>query len=299
MLKSRLRYESPDEFVDSFLKSITPGIIPRGKFIKWQSLREKLECYREALSFFEELEARVLAGAELWSEFKDSIMASDNPAEIIKCSFEILGHTNPVFIAKEEAFDIEGVAEKIRGGDESKAEGVVETLKGIGLGNLFYGGSFNDMFLGVQIGLETHRRKNIGGEYFKKEVGSLLYSVAQRLGGKTRVVEEHRIDLDGGLSKKVDFAFSLGESVFAGVEVNFYTVSGSKPTEIKRSYGDIMRRLKEQGIDLIWITDGFGYTSMKRSLRDAFVIFPNIYNYKMASESLFGDLKELLAVGRQ
>lgn len=42
--------------------------------------------------------------------------------------------------------------------------------------------------------------------------------------------------------------------------------------------------------DLIWITDGKGYRLMNRSLRDAYVILPNIYNYKQALAHLQHDL---------
>jgi type II restriction enzyme len=88
----------------------------------------------------------------------------------------------------------------------------------------------------------------------------------------------------------VDFALTQNGRPKFGVEVNFYTVSGSKPTEIKRSYGDLARSLNQVGMDLIWITDGKGYRAMNRSLRDAYVIFPNIYNLRQAQRHLQPDL---------
>jgi len=133
-----------------------------------------------------------------------------------------------------------------------------------------------DLLFGVQIGLETHRRKNIGGRNFKTEVRALLEEisplVSKKTGRKVKISEERALRYGRGLSKKVDFAIEVDGRESFGVEVNFYTVSGSKPTEIKRSYGNILQGLSSVGIDLIWITDGKGYKQMQKSLRDAYVI---------------------------
>jgi len=154
-----------------------------------------------------------------------------------------------------------------------------------------------DLLFGVQIGLETHRRKNIGGDAFKIEIQSHLAGIAQELtkaGFPMLVQPEVRIDCKNGLSKRVDFALMFQGKPRFGIEVNFYTVQGSKPTEIKRSYGDVTRRLADAGVELIWVTDGKGYRSMNRSLRDAYVILPNIFNLKQVREHLAPDLEQNL-----
>jgi type II restriction enzyme len=154
-----------------------------------------------------------------------------------------------------------------------------------------------DILLGVQIGLETHRRKNIGGDAFRDEIAAMLAEVTRQLAGNGHallVEPETTIRYGNGLSKKVDFALTQGGRPRFGIEVNFYTVSGSKPTEIKRSYGSITRGLNEVGTELLWITDGKGYRAMNRSLRDAFVTLPNIYNLRQAQASLQDDLRRAL-----
>ena len=108
------------------------------------------------------------------------------------------------------------------------------------------------------------------------------------------LVEEEKIQYqDSVQSKKVDFAIKLDGKVKVGIEVNFYTNTGSKPTEIKRSYGSVNRKLNQLGIELVWITDGFGYSIMKKSLGDAFEIHKNTYNTYMLENNFKGDLKEL------
>lgn len=70
-----------------------------------------------------------------------------------------------------------------------------------------------------------------------------------------------------------------------GIEVNFYTAAGSKPTEIKRSYGHVDKELEKVDTALVWITDGVGYKEMKKSLKEAVDIHKNTYNLNMMKES--------------
>ncbi|GAH63071.1 unnamed protein product, partial [marine sediment metagenome] len=133
--------------------------------------------------------------------------------------------------------------------------------------------------------------------HFKTEVRALLgkisLPVSKQTAKEVRISEERSLRYGRGLSKKVDFVIEVDGKNEFGVEVNFYTVSGSKPTEIKRSYGNIRQGLLSVGTDLIWITDGKGYKEMRKSLRDAYVILPNIYNLNQAKEYLAEDLIDL------
>jgi|ERR1700675_826362 len=93
---------------------------------------------------------------------------------------------------------------------------------------------------------------------------------------------------------RVDFALSSHGKVRIGLEVNFYTTSGSKPSEIKRAYQSVNRELSMVGVELVWITDGAGYLKMKRGLREAFEAHRNTYNYEMANRYLKDDIHDFL-----
>jgi len=73
-----------------------------------------------------------------------------------------------------------------------------------------------------------------------------------------------------------------------------YAVPKRKDKASWRSYGDIRRGLSTVGVDLLWITDGTGYKTMQKSLRDAYVILPNIYNLSQAEQHLGADLIAVL-----
>lgn len=292
------RYANPDDFVRDFLSSITPGIIPRSDFVKWGSIEEKIRCLGPATEFLSALQDRVSTEQDLVDEMADSLLASDDPLPYMRAVFEVLGHTSGDFVSRQDDISIESVAKSVASGDRNDAVNFAKLVQDLGFYKVLLRDDLEDVLFGVQVGLETHRRKNVGGVFFKDEVHSMLISVADELSGAIQIEQEIKIDCGERLSKNVDFAILSSGKCRFGVEVNFYTVSGSKPTEIKRSYGDVRRRLLENNIDLIWITDGKGYKNMQRSLGDAYVILPNIYNLSHARKFLSADIRASLQAGR-
>lgn len=296
MLESR-KFPTPEAFVHAFMSTLTPGIIPRANFMHWASITEKVEHLQPQIEFYAELAVRLVKGADFVQELTDSLLAADDPLPMIRCAFELLGHTNSEFVTREDDTTDVALAERYVHRDEKSSRYFAELLRDLGFERILRRKDLEDLLLGVQIGLETHRRKNIGGDAFRDEIAAMLAQTARQLAsnGQALLVQpEMTIRYGNGLSKKVDFALMQGGRPRFGIEVNFYTVSGSKPTEIKRSYGDITRGLNGVGVELLWITDGKGYRAMTRSLRDAFVTLPNIYNLRQARQCLPEDLRRAL-----
>jgi hypothetical protein len=298
VLPSR-RYDNPEQFVEDFLKTLTPGIIKRFEFIQWQTIEEKLRRLIPSIAFYKELSYKVKIGYNFVRELSDSLLACDDPLPLIECALELLGHTGHEFVSFQDDIELGRLAKDIAEGKEDKAEYFANLLKDLGFIHILFRNDLEDLLLGVQIGLETHRRKNIGGALFQQEVHNLLTNIVEELKKLNYPVElkyEITIPYGRGLSKKVDFAITYKERIRFGIEVNFYTVTGSKPTEIKRSYENVLNGLQRIGIDLIWITDGKGYRGMRRSLKDAYTILPNIYNLQQAKMNLLTDLKTIFAI---
>ena len=293
MMQSRRQYQqNPQAFVDDFLKTLMPGVIPRANFIDWDSIQRKMVALQEPLEFYIDLARRDLAEPQLLTELRDALLSADNPAPLVKCAFELLGHTNPEFVTRQDDLDQEHLARDIQRHQENRAADFAAMLNDLGFRRLLARNDLVDLLLGVQVGLETHRRKNIGGEEFRVLVRDMLRRICAPMA--LAVQEEQVLTYGKGLSKKVDFALLQNGRQRVGIEVNFYTVSGSKPTEIKRSYGGILRAMENQERELVWITDGKGYRSMCRSLRDAVVTFPNVYNLHQLEQHFSADLQAML-----
>ncbi len=297
MLKSR--NVSSEAFFDEFMKTLKPGIIKRKNFIDWHAINEKYKKYKEPIEFYLTLSTK---RNSLETEFRDSLLSADNPFEIIDCGFQLLGHTQKDFVSFDDNVNIESISKNIQNGDQESAEYVVKLFADLGMKNVLTFEKVSDYFFGIQLGLETHKRKNVGGDAFKVYVEEELKKIISKLNSKghnLRLVPEQRIEYatvgnKTAQSKTVDFAIFDEDILKVGIEINFYTNTGSKPTEIKRSYGEVNRKLSSLGIVLVWITDGFGYTKMQKSLKDAFEIHPNIYNFEILKKYFETDLIDFL-----
>lgn len=72
-----------------------------------------------------------------------------------------------------------------------------------------------------------------------------------------------------------------GEDKIYGIETNFYSSSGSKLNETARSYKTLTLETRELPyFDFVWITDGKGWSSAKRNLKETFDVLTNLYNIK-------------------
>ena len=282
----------PAKFTQEFFQTLTPGVIPRAQFIDWAQIKTKCKEYEDVIQYFQDVSNS--DPKKLLSEIRDALLASDDPLHIIKGSFELLGHTNDYYVSDKDNLEFEVAAERIKNDDEKSASYVTALLLDLGLKNLLVHKDMESAFMGVQVGLESNRRKSVGGAVFNQWISELLQSICGLLGGQYELRPEMRIEYkDSRNGKRVDFGILHRGRPRIGVEVNFYTTSGSKPSEIKRAYENVNRELNRVNVELVWITDGAGYLKMKRSLEEAFRIHPNTYNYEMARRYLTDDILEL------
>ncbi|MEA5061489.1 MAG: type II restriction endonuclease [Erysipelotrichaceae bacterium] len=150
-----------------------------------------------------------------------------------------------------------------------------------------------DYVLGIEVGMDTNGRKNRTGHVMEDLVESYLIK-AGLVKGKTYFKEmnasevERRFHLDlsslsndGELEKRFDFVFvgALG-TVFA-CECNFYGSSGSKLNETAGRYKLLTLESKNiTGLQFVWFTDGVGWNSAKKNLKETFDVLDNLYNLK-------------------
>ena len=284
-----------ENFVDEFLDTLRAGIIKRNEFINWDKINEKFNSFSVELDFFSELISKT--DINKLNYLRDSLLSSDEPYKLIRLCFELLAHTQDQYVSWQDNINIKKISEEIKEGSTEKAEELVILLDKLGFLKILTLENIYDYFKGILVGLETHRRKNVGGKAYVDCIRTILEKIISELkteGIHIELYEEEKIQYENSSqSKKVDFAIKSNNKIKIGIEVNFYTNTGSKPTEIKRSYGEVNRKLNKLGIELVWITDGFGYSIMKKSLGDAFEIHKNTYNTKMLEKYFKDDLKSI------
>lgn len=146
-----------------------------------------------------------------------------------------------------------------------------------------------DYVTGVEVGLDSNARKNRTGtameniveSHFKKT--SIQYHTQLN---KVKIKEIFNVDLDAlpveekgkrHADKAFDFVFESKGIVYL-VETNFYGGGGSKLNETARSYKELAYQVKKfPNVKFVWITDGVGWRTVKRGLKETYDELEHFY----------------------
>ena len=75
------------------------------------------------------------------------------------------------------------------------------------------------------------------------------------------------------------------------VDLSKISAGGSKLNETARSYKMLAEESKNiGGFKFVWITDGKGWKSARRNLKETFLILPNMYNIQDLRNGIFLEL---------
>jgi len=159
--------------------------------------------------------------------------------------------------------------------DTKEIDEIVDFTKNTGLLDMLCQmDSAIDYLLGVEVGLDTNARKNRSGLFLEKMVTETLNELSARNPGLAvveqksfgYVADKYNVHIPPSLrDRKFDYAV-INKGKATNIEVNFYSGTGSKPSEIVSSYTDRNRVLKSAGWKFVWLTDGMGWKKMQRPL---------------------------------
>lgn len=137
--------------------------------------------------------------------------------------------------------------------------------------------SFVDYVTGVEVGLDSNGRKNRGGTLMESIVENFVTDTCQALDVEympqataKKIKNTWGIDVKvDKSSRNVDFAINQQGKLYF-IECNFYGGGGSKLKSTASEYIHMNSYWNEQNIEFIWITDGAGWKSTLKPLREYF-----------------------------
>lgn len=160
--------------------------------------------------------------------------------------------------------------------------------------------NFVDYVLGVEVGLDSNGRKNRGGSLME----DIVEVFVQKTVNKNQELEylsqatPSKIKLKWGYEVKFDksarsFDFAIynkkTKKIFL-IETNFFNGGGSKLKAVCGEFKSLFNELQEQGIEMIWITDGFGWASTKRPLEETFTNNNYIFNLELLEKNILDNI---------
>jgi hypothetical protein len=160
-----------------------------------------------------------------------------------------------------------------------KKTGLIKVFSKSGVKNLV------DYALGIEVGLESNGRKNRGGVLMENLVESHVKKLCQNRGFIYLKQASSKKMLDnfnhqfGITNRTFDFIImNIKSRKTKLIEVNFYNGGGSKLKAVCGEFDLLFTEAKKFGYELIWITDGKGWISSKKQLKDVFDKHKNIFN---------------------
>lgn len=161
------------------------------------------------------------------------------------------------------------------------AEGVFEFLEKTGLSELLSQKTLTnlvDYVFGVEVGLDTHARKNRGGSNMEKWLAQTFKQ--HHIPFQARA-QNHCFPTLLGLgedAKHFDFSIKTPKKTYL-IETNFYNSGGSKLNEVARSYSLLSNTINANpDYTFVWITDGLGWLKAKNKLEEAYHQIPYVFS---------------------
>ena len=149
-----------------------------------------------------------------------------------------------------------------------------------------------DYMIGVEAGLDSNARKNRSGHSMEDIVEAFIVDLCNKK--KFRYLKEansEKIEQEFGYkvpvdksSRRYDFVIDNGKELFI-IETNFYSGGGSKLKSTAGEYRNLFDVLAGK-YKFIWITDGLGWKTTSRPLRETFSHNDYIFNLTMLENGI-------------
>lgn len=154
-----------------------------------------------------------------------------------------------------------------------------------------------DYVTGVEVGLDSNGRKNRGGTMMENIVETFVKSACDDLGlqymsqaNAKKIKSQWGIEIQvDKSSRNLDFAINKNGKLFF-IECNFYGGGGSKLKSTATEYVKMNEYWNAQNITFIWVTDGAGWKSTLKPLREYFDKADYLLNLEMLKK---GTLKQI------
>lgn len=265
-----------DDVFAYILENLKPSNNLWSYFVNWDKVYENVRKIEISLNLL-----NYLIGKENFDEeFK----------RLIKEQPQVIKILPSLVVSREKKFNIlidyenkklkyENYDFTIKKPTENDIEKYLHFVKESGLKDLICCGkikSLVDYMIGVEAGLDSNGRKNRGGHSMEAIAEVFIKDICQKKGyqylkeaNAERIKNEFGIDVPvDKSSRRYDYVVKTDKELVI-FEVNFYGGGGSKLKSTAGEYRNLYDVLDNK-FKFIWITDGFGWKTTSRPLRETF-----------------------------
>src|SRR3989339_953979 len=294
-----LKCKNEDGVFDFLIANLKPSNMLWSYFVNWEKVLRNTKQIELALNNLNYL----IGKDDFDKEFKFLLKENPNLAKAIpalvvrdgsnKKKFKILvDYKNKKLVYEDYDFTKEKLSDE-------DIEKYLIFVKETGLKDLIINKKIKnlvDYMIGVEAGLDSNGRKNRGGKSMEDIVEHFIKDIC--LNKKLRYLKEANADkiksefgcnvpVDKS-SRRYDFVINKGKEIII-VETNFYSGGGSKLKSTAGEYRNLFDVLDGK-FRFVWITDGDGWKSTHRPLRETFDHNDYVVNLKMVEQGILGSI---------
>ena len=286
-----LKLQNEDLLFDKITQSFKEKITRWDYFVNWEKVIVNVQLFEKELNILNYLIGKNNLEKEafdLLKKYPESIKAIPTLLAVRESVVDILIDSKNFKYKNIDFFQPSYTEEEIKG--------VVEFLVKTSIGKLIEERQIKnlvDYATGVEVGLDSNGRKNRGGTLMEGLVEEFVSDTCQNLGiqylaqATSNKIKDHwniEVIVDKS-SRQLDFAINKNGKLFF-IECNFYGGGGSKLKSTATEYIEMNRYWNKQGIEFIWITDGAGWKSTLKPLREYFDKADYLMNLEMLKENV-------------
>lgn len=286
-----LKLKSEDELFVKITQSFKEKITRWDYFVNWEKVIINVKMFEKELNILNYLIGKDNLEKEAFDLFKkypDAIKAIPTLLAVREGAIDVLIDSKNFKYKNLNFFHIEYT--------DSEINDIVEFVIKTGFGDLILNKqikNFVDYATGVEVGLDSNGRKNRGGTLMESLVEEFVADACENLNIKylaqatsKKIKEQWNIDVAvDKSSRQLDFAINRNGKLFF-IECNFYGGGGSKLKSTATEYIEMNRYWNKQGIEFIWITDGAGWKSTLKPLREYFDKADYLINLEMLKDGV-------------
>lgn len=181
-------------------------------------------------------------------------------------------------------------------------EDLLNYFRESGLKDIFQNKDVNnivDYCFGVEVGMDTNARKNRTGKSMESIVEKIIEKFSEEnnldyiiQAKQSSIKEKWNFDITlDKTDRKFDFAiFNKSKNKIFIIETNYYSGGGTKLKSTAGEYQYLHDFLTNQGIYFIWITDGLGWKTAKKSLLETFSHNDYLFNIEFIKKGVLKDI---------
>lgn len=302
----KLNFKNADEVFEHLVGDVKDTIKGWDYFVNWEKAVGNMKAVEKSLNVL-----NYLIGKENIEQEARELIAENpqviNVFPILVASrdkdFKILEPTEEDLMNFKE-FDFSKKRTRKDDLSEKELSDAIEFLKKTNLLKLFEDKTIKslvDYVLGVEVGLDSNARKNRTGTAMEDIVEVAVKKLCNKHGWeyKTQATVKEINERWGIVvptdksARRYDFAINNNGKLLLA-EVNYYNGGGSKLKTVANEFTKLDKYMSANGFQFCWITDGLGWNTAKKPLRDAFDNMRQILNLDMIEKGALEYLVENL-----